>query len=903
MLLGAAPKNDNISSTMDDSLLQTKLGIPVIREKRVARQRLVERLNEDLRRNDGFGRRLTLVAAPAGFGKTTLIADWVSGLECQTVWLALDDTDNDPARFLAYLIAALQRIDPAVGARSQAMLQSPPSSSPKQSWGGRIMTALINDLASLPGCFMLVLEDYHAIHNPLIQQQVSFLLEHQPAQMHLVIISREDPLLPISRLRAQGQVCEMRQEDLRFTESETADLFQRIMNFNLAAEDVQALHCRTEGWIAGLQLAALSMQGQENPSEFIFSLRESNRYILDYLFDEVFSQQSTETQAFLTQTAILGRLHPGLCDAVLEQQDSRERLEALEHAHLFIAPLDPAHTWYRYHGLFQDLLAHQLQLRADTDVRLLHRRAAQWHESQGYLAEALQHALAAEDWESAGDLVDRQSAGMLKHGEIITLLGWFRRFPVEILHRRARLCIDFSWPLIFASEYEAAEAYLERAGELISQDSAMWGEIFTAKAYLARSRGDIRQAIEYSQKALARLPEKMTDARAVLSVNLGMAYWHSGQMSQAERMLRQAQGEAQASDNAYAGLTAKIFLGRVLAVRGELRQAALIYHEALQVEKQAPVLALALLDLGALHYEWNELSAAKEYLLRGMAISEASENIEYQAAGMLLLARLYSALGKQEAAHNWLAKCQALAESRDAPPTLRARTIAYQMVDAALQGDLKRAEEWASREHAQLEMDLDPHLFYRFLGLTRERLLIAQGRKREAAEKLALKYETAEQAGWWYGAITVRVYQALAAETLSAAAAFLGQALELSHANGFVRTYVDAGAALIPGLVEAARLGHHPEVSGLILEALWASQPDHGPQVAGLAAALPEPLSERELEVLRLLAAGLSNQEIAEELTVSLGTVKTHLHNIYGKLGVSSRSKAILRARELKLYR
>ena len=322
-------------------------------------------------RDEAFTRKLTIVCAPAGFGKTTLVAEWVGGLNQQTVWLALDETDNDPARFMAYLLATLQQINPGFGLRTQAMLQSP-QPFPLET----LFTPLINDLAGVPPGFMLVLEDYHAIHNPLIQRQVSFLFEHQPDRMHLVIITREDPLLPIARLRSQGQVCEIRQDNLRFTESETAIFLQQIMNFDLSQKDIRALHRRTEGWVAGLQLAALSMQGQPDLSKFIDTFTGSNRYILDYLFEEIYSRQAPETKEFLVKTAILQRLSPGLCDAVLQRNDSRDRLPALERANLFITPLDQDCTWYRYHGLFRDLLSHQLQMLAEYDEAMLHRRAA-----------------------------------------------------------------------------------------------------------------------------------------------------------------------------------------------------------------------------------------------------------------------------------------------------------------------------------------------------------------------------------------------------------------------------------------------------------------------------------------------------------------------------------------------
>lgn len=894
---------------MDDSLLQTRLCPPLIRAKRVARRRLVERLEADLWLDDRFTRKLTLVSAPAGFGKTTLAAEWLNGLELggrppRLAWLALDESDNDPARFMAYLLAALRIVDPTVGQRTQAMLQSP-QPLPLEA----LFTPLMNDLASLAGGVILILEDYHVIHNPQVHQQVKFFFEHLPARLHLVIITREDPLLPLARLRSLGQLCELRQDDLRFSESETTAFLGQVMGLDLPPEAVRSLHRRTEGWIAGLQLAALSLHGQPDRSAFIETFTGSNRYILDYLFEEIYSCQSAETQQFLVETAILPRLTAELCDAVLERSDSQARLQALEHANLFIIPLDPAHTWYRYHGLFQDLLVHQLRTQSTQDQAgsddlqpALHRRAAAWFAGHGYLADAVQHSLAAADWEAAAELVSRQAAEMVRRGEIVTLGAWFRQFPQEFLYGRTRLCIDYSWPLIFAGEYEAAEALLARAEALVPEGSALQGEVLAAQAHLARCRGDLGRAVAASRRALELLPESQPESRSAIGVNLGMAYWNSGQISEAEKYLPQALRDLERSGNKYGWLSAKVFLGRVYAVKAELRRAFQIYQEALSAGVQAPTLALVFLDLGTLHYEWNDLAAARQHLNQAMAITRAGGNIEFDAAGYLLLARLSVGLGEWEVAQDWLRRSDELMQDRDAPVSLKARITAFHALLALAQGDLEHAAQWDALVRSSAPgLDLDPHPFYRFLGLVHERVLIAQGRKAEAAQRLAEKHAAAENAGWIYGAIAARLCQALAADSPAAAVELVCQALRLSHPGGFIRTYLDDGPALIPWLVEAARGGVHPEYVGQILSAFDAAHPQ--PMAPSAGAKLVEPLSERELEVLYLLVAGLSNQDIADQLTISLGTVKTHLHNIYGKLDVNSRSQAILRAHELGLIK
>jgi LuxR family maltose regulon positive regulatory protein len=886
-----------IGENMDGILLQTKLSLPVLRARRVTRQKLLERLNADLWSRDGFTRKLTLVSAPAGFGKTTLIAEWVEHLEFSCAWLGLDEADNDPVRFMTYLVTALQTIEANIGQQTLAMLQAP-QALPLET----LLTPLINELTRVQHGVLLVLEDFHAIRNPVIQRQVSFLLEHQPAQMHLVLISRQDPVLPMARLRAQELVCEIRQDDLRFSEGETTQFLHQIMKINLSLQDMLALHRRTEGWAAGLQLVALSIKGQEKPPEFIQAFTGSNRFILDYLFEEVYAHQSPEIQDFLVNTSVLQRLHPDLCDALLERNNSQAILESLEHANLFLIPLDLTQPergtgyWYRYHGLFQDLLYHQLQIQPGHNEVVLHRRAAGWYENHGHLADALRHALAAGDWADAAALIHRQASGMLKRGEVLTLIGWFRQLPVEFLNDQPGLLVAYSWVLTLTGEYEAAETCLERAEQNLPSGSSLAGEIYAVRAYLARGSGNVQETIKYSEKALAWLPAMNQELRVILLVNLGMAYWHSGQIDQTEVRLMEALIEAQASENDYAWLTAKIFLGRAKAVRGQLHEAADVFREALRSEKRAPILAVALLDLGALHYEWDEIETAKEYLDQAIDISNASGNIEFQAAGCLLQVRLYTAQKDREAADTWLAKSQELAQNKDAPAALRARVAASCAITSLERGELAKADDWAKK----ITIDLDPHPLYRYLGLTQEKLLIAQGHPLEAAERLAKKHRIAEENGWGYGAIAALVYQAMATPTRETAVELISQAVKRSQPGGFIRTYTEAGVILAPLLLEAARNGVFPEYIGRILHAIEQSEQKSVDKATG-GETIPEPLSERELEVLRLLAAGLSNQEMAEQLTISLGTVKTHIHNIYGKLGVGSRTQAIASARDLNL--
>jgi LuxR family maltose regulon positive regulatory protein len=486
-------------------LLTTKLNIPPVRSGLVPRPRLTERLNEGVTRMPS-PRKLTLVSAPAGFGKTTLVAEWLTHRRASgdagrpVAWLSLDEEDNDPARFFTYLVAALQTVDPDIGQAAQAMLQAPQPPPPEP-----LLTSLINDVAATPRPFVLVLDDYHLIHTLPIHRQLAFLLEHQPPQMHLVIASREDPPLPLSRLRARGQAREIRRADLQFTPEETAEFLQQVARQELPPRDVAALQRRTEGWAAGLQLLALSIRGRDDVLQLVRSFTGSHRYVLDYLIEEVFEQQSAEAQDFLLKTAILDRFTAALCDAVTGRNDGRAVLLALDQANLFIVRLDESRQWYRYHRLFADLLRHRLEVASTHELAQLHRRASRWYAANGLPADAVQHALAGSDWERAATLTLDLGESMLKRGEVATLLGWLQALPDEEVCTRPQLCLSYSWALILTSQLDAAEFYLRRAEQAAEDAPALLGDIAAALAFIARTRGDDRRTIELSRRALSLL--------------------------------------------------------------------------------------------------------------------------------------------------------------------------------------------------------------------------------------------------------------------------------------------------------------------------------------------------------------------------------------------------------------
>jgi LuxR family maltose regulon positive regulatory protein len=906
-------------------LLQTKLHIPPLRADRVSRTRLIARLDEGLRP----GNRLILLSAPAGYGKTALLAEWARAKReggLRAAWLSLERSENDPARFWAYVIAAIQAVEPGLGQGMQAMLRAAGSPlAPLRSEA--MLTVLINELAALEG-LLLVLDDVHLIDEPAIHRGLAYLLDHLPAAVHLAIASRADPPLPLSRLRARNQLLELRVTDLRFAPAEVAAFLSDAMDLDLSPDKVAALDAQIEGWAVGLQMAALALQAMArraptawDASTFLSGLARTQRYVLDYLLDEVFAAQPPAIQAFLLRTSILERLCGPLCDALLEDPgEGAEILRDLERANLFLTPLDERLEWYRYHLLFARLLRKRLDETQPELASQLQRRASAWHEAHGSIASAIDYALAATDYPRAVRLVESQAEAALMRSEHATLRRWIEALPGELVRARPRLCISHAWSLLLSGRApETVEARLREATRPATSDD-VGGEAVALRSLLALLGGRIAEAIELARLALQRLPEERAFLRGVAADTLGIAYLSAGELDAAEAALETAVALARQTGNTMMAVAALCNLAGLRVLRGQLRLAGTNYRRALEWStdprgQRLPVAAKALLGLGELAREWNDLDAAARYLSDALALCA-----QYGEIGALVctltLARVHHAQGDEARAEERLREAEAIAAATrvtQIDDRLVAAAQARQWIEA---GDLDRAVAWA-QEHgldvrraveAGLEGGSIDYNLREAEYLTLARLTLARGEPGQALALLQLLEREAAQRGRMHRLVEILALEALALSCLSAGEQgrgrsrdvllTLGRALALAEPEGYVRTYLDEGPPMARLLYQAAERGIAVDYVGRLLAAFATErQPfEAARETARAPSPLVEPLSDREHEVLALIAEGLSNHEIAERLYISLSTVKSHTASMYGKLGVHKRTEAVARA-------
>ncbi len=868
---------------MPTVLLSTKLFIPPPRPQLVPRPRLTERLN------DGLTRPLTLISAPPGFGKTTLLSEWHigAGPDMPLAWLSLDADDNATVRFLTYLIASLETLRTGIGRDSLALLQSLQAPSLKA-----VLTTLINSLSEVSPEFAVVLEDYHVIDAAPIHEGLAFLLDRLPPNMHLIITSRADPPLPLSRLRARGLLTELRAADLRFTQEEAADYLIRLMGLDLATKDVAALEARTEGWVTGLQLAALSMQRHEDIPSFIKSFTGDDRYVLDYLVEEVFQRQPQDVKTFLLQTSILGRF--------------------------FIVPLDNQRLWYRYHHLFAAFLRERLRRERTDQVAELHRRASEWYAGNGLTEEAVGHALSASDFEGAARLIERVAEDMIwKEGRIPKLMGWVATLREDIVRARPCLSLNHAWALLATGQADAVEARLrdvERAAEAgigpepnasLATIRTMLGEVALIRAMHAHHQGDTTRSLTLARLALDSLAESQKSLRGFAVGMIGIAYHKMSDAVAAGEAFTEAAQMSQASGNLTAALLA---LGQLVDVRvalGQLHQAAATYRQTVDLAatwqlRASPALGVALLGMGKVSYEWNDLSEAERYLREGIESCGQWGGLAEMTSlrGYLHLARVLLARGDIAGARRMIEQTEQVSRGYHVPEGVAcAAAMQARLAMHPARRNLAEAARWAASREGELSGDGSPSHAREMERLTLARVFIAQNRLADAEallDRLLQSAETAEAAGRVIEILVLQAVTRQAQGNMAQAMLAVSRALSQAEPGGYVRVFLDEGAPVVRLLREAESRGIARDYVRKLLSAFGAA-------ASSLVPVLVDPLSERELEVLRLIAAGLSPQEIADKLVITVGTVRNHVKNIYGKLDAHSRLQAVDRARALNL--
>ena len=873
---------------MEASLLATKTLIPPARPRLVPRPRLVERLEE------GLAYDLVLVSAPAGFGKTTLVSEWAreNRPQVHTCWLSLDEGDSDPVRFFEYLIRALQEFRPGLGEKILTWLHSPQPPPARA-----VLVALTNELVGLDEDVVLVLDDFQFVTSSDVHDGVSYLLEHLLPRLHLLLATRADPPLPLARLRGRGQLLEIGADDLRFTSEETAELVRELRGAPLTAEHVEALTERTEGWAVGLKMAALSLGQQQDVSAFIQSFAGSQRYVMDYLIEEVLEQQTGDVQDFLLTTSVLEKLTAPLCDAVTGRTDSRVLLPALERANLLLIPLDESREWFRYEHLFADLLRHQLERASGEEaVADVHRRASAWYRANGFPREAIDHALAARDWETAADLLVEVAGRYANAGEVTTLGAWLETLPEEILLTRPPLCCMHIFPLMLTGQIDEAEAFLDRVESIWGEDPVQYARITACRSEFASFRGDVARSTELAQKALPLLPASDAEMRGSLSMSLGLMYWGLGRFEQAEPLLWDGYRAATEAGDLHVAITSLAVLAYITRSRGNLSRAVELAGQALALASGSPVGAGAHAALAWILLERNELEQALTHTTMGLDLNRLLGD---KATQRLLLSHRMSialASGDETGARR-------AAEQIDQGAAGDPRSQALHRMQLGLRhGNLDEASRWGER---LMRLDGESPLgFLERLALIRLHGIL--GRKEELSQQTDRLYGIAgidplapEWKGWL---ICVRAAQALAAADQEEALGLLAEAIRAGEPEGWIRSFVDLGPRLAPLLRRAVSKGICPDYAAKLLTIIEMEERRRAP--AGRSprsSPVCALLSERELEVLRLVGAGMSNRQIAAKLFISLGTVKAHLYNISEKLNATNRAGAYARAKELGL--
>jgi LuxR family transcriptional regulator, maltose regulon positive regulatory protein len=899
-----------------DDALATKFKIPQIRRDLLRRPRLIERLNAAL------DRELTLVCTPAGFGKTTLLAEWAANASFRVAWLSLDHEENDSMRFWRYVTLALQRVSEPTVESITSLVDPPPGLSSRG-----LVTALINDLEPASDPVALVIDDYHAIESEGIHDDMAFLLSHLPPILHVLITSRADPRLPLARMRARGQMAELREADLRFTPEEVSALFLEVWELDLSPEAVAALQGRTEGWAVGLQLAALSLRERPNPDAFLEAFTGTHRYVLDYLSEEVVERQPHDVSRFLLQTSILDRLSGSLCDAVTRDSNGQEMLEWIERANLFLVPLDHERRWYRFHHLFRDLLRARLRRGGPDQISELNRRAASWCEEQGLLDDAIRYALGSGDGPWAARLVEQHLDETLRHGEEAMLARWLSLLPEEALRNVPALCLAHSQMQLHLGHLDSAERFVGYAelgvargaptiegvpttGGIVAEVSAA---IAIMRGELAAMRGDDEATATHARSALAHMSERERGPRFWARWLLACADWTGGRMVDAERAFAALVVEGRTERDLYPVMSTGSTLARVQRARGELGAALRTYREGLRFVTEEGSLSAhhagePHVGIAQVLYERDQLDDAYRHLSEGIELSRKVMVLRERDRGLVTMAWIHQAAGDPVAAMRTMDEACRMYPSADAAslfnpaPSERARLL-------LAQGKVGQAAQWVEERGLTAADEVSyPH---ELDLLVLARVLLAKSEPDRALailERLDALAEAQDRRG---SLIQIRALRALALQSAGdhpGALSLLADALALGRPEGYIRVFADEGrqmAALLRSLIVARqrrRVAAASDAAAQHLSQIVVAFKHHGPQGKEGARAptrLVDPLTDRELEVLRLLAAGRRNNEIAREMVVTVETVKKHVSHILGKLGASSRTLAVARAREL----
>ena len=906
------------------TMLQTKLYVPPLRPGDVARDALIQRLDGGFQR----GCSLTLISAPAGYGKTSIMVQWLKLVGLPVAWLSLDENDNEPARFAEYLVAALQTVDPAIGSSISQRLQAP-----KIPALSALMTALINDITAIRGTMagaapeiLLVLDDYQTISSPEIHAAVDFLLAQQTPGLHLAILTRQDPPLSLSRLRGRGLLSELRQADLRFTTEEATKFLRSSMGVYPAPEEIASLNESTEGWITGLQLAALSMQGldADQRGQFIDNFSGKHHFILDYLTDEVLKRQPSQRQTFLLRTSILDQMCAPLCQAVLGEELPGQDLDPvlvqnilieMDHDNLFLVPMDDERLWYRYHHLFAELLRARLHEKWPDQLPGLHQRAAAWYEENGFMDLAVGHAMQVGDPEYAAAVVERavRSFSTWSKVEIVTLLAWLEAIPQLVWESRP-------WLRLFAARAYYLTGQPERSKQ-VQESLARWleanpdapsaepiaGLVRADRASYAVVSGDVRQSIRYAESAIEHLPAEDATSRMRAYAILGLAHSRAGSIESGRQAFMKAIDSARALGIPLATVPLLCNLAEIHIMAGKLGDASRASRQALESgavdERPLAVNGFAYLQLGKILYQRNQLSDAESHLTTALGligqggITESFGNIHAE------LALVKQAQGQEEEARSLVQQGVSIARQGNIQRLLTL-ALAYQARIWLSQGNLNKATKWARdyRRHQPTQYLRD------FEDLTLARIMLAAGEAASAKALLDGMLVAADSAGRYGRVIEITAILALVADAGSdsnSALRFLARSLELAEAEGYIRVYLDEGPPMVALLNQAVRQGILPEYATRLLLAFEQETTSTGPgqeeASRSPAALLVEPITKREMEVLQLISEGLTNREIARQLVLSPNTIRTHTYNLYGKLGVHSRLQAVTRARELNL--